>query len=81
MEKLIKELGENFNLSGKELMILESLLNQNLSSEQISDKTKIPLGRIYSYLNNLVKLKLIEKQTQLPEITKEDFPWHWNAEI
>ena len=27
------------------------------------------------------KLNLIEKDRTLPEITVEDFPWHWNAEV
>lgn len=66
MDKLIKELGESFDLNGKELLILEALMRNSLSANKISEETKIPLGRIYEYLNNLINLKLIEKSEKKP---------------
>jgi len=72
MEKVIKELGKNFNLCGKELLIVEALLDNPLDAHRLSKKTNIPLGRIYDYLNNLIKVRLIDRSEKKPYIYSID---------
>jgi predicted transcriptional regulator len=66
MEKILKELSENFGIPGKELIILDTLSKDQLTAEKISAKTSIPKGRIYGYLNSLISSKLIEKSEKKP---------------
>ncbi|MFT4303279.1 MAG: helix-turn-helix domain-containing protein [Candidatus Woesearchaeota archaeon] len=66
MERILKELGENFNLNGKELLIIEELSKNKLKANQIVNATKIPKGRIYDHLNKLIKIKIIERSEKKP---------------
>jgi adenylate cyclase, class 2 len=68
MKSLLYRLGEYFDLNNNHIKILESLLYENLDAKKICDKTKIPQGRIYDYLNYLIKNRLIEKSLKKPHI-------------
>ncbi|MCB9358553.1 ArsR family transcriptional regulator [Candidatus Woesearchaeota archaeon] len=66
MDNLLKELGNSFELNGKELLIIESITKGPLEAQQISKKTGIPKGRIYEHLNNLLRIKLIDRSEKKP---------------
>ena len=68
MEKVLNELGKNFDLSGKELIIIEALTDKKQNAAQLSKTTDIPLGRIYEYLNHLITIRIIEKSEKKPFI-------------
>ena len=72
MEKVIKELGKNFNLNGKELLIVEALLEGSSNAHNLSKTTNIALGRIYDYLNNLIKVRLVDRSEKKPYIYSID---------
>ncbi|MBN1376877.1 hypothetical protein JW949_00935 [Candidatus Woesearchaeota archaeon] len=68
MNEIIKELGTEFSLKFRYLLILEQLYNKSLSAHDISKLTNIPMGRIYSFLNELLSWGLIEKTSQRPAL-------------
>jgi sugar-specific transcriptional regulator TrmB len=68
MEEIIKKLATEFHLKNQQLLILEVLFNTDLSAQEISKKTRIPLGRIYDFLNSLISFGLIEKTTKKPSL-------------
>jgi len=72
MEKVIKELGKNFNLNGKELLIVEALIKEPLNAHKLSKTTDIPLGRIYDHLNNLIKVRLVDRSEKKPYVYSID---------
>ncbi|MFA6460944.1 MAG: hypothetical protein WCV90_01650 [Candidatus Woesearchaeota archaeon] len=63
---VLEELKKRDYLSPKEFLILQELLHQDLTAQQISKKTDIPLGRIYDPLNYLIEQRLIEKKGKKP---------------
>ena len=66
-DPLLEKLKENFNLDEKHVLILEILhTNDGFNAKQICEKTQIPLGRIYDYLNYLLKNKLIQRSHKKP---------------
>ena len=66
MQRLLEELREGFGLSDKQVMILSAVHENELDSKQICHLTKIPKGRFYSYINDLINFKLIEKSEKKP---------------
>ncbi|MFC1733890.1 helix-turn-helix domain-containing protein [candidate division KSB1 bacterium] len=65
-KKFFSELKTRCNLGEKQIMILKSLRNSDMSAKKISSKTGIPLGRLYEYLNELLYDGLIEKKGKKP---------------
>ncbi len=65
-KKFFSELKTRCNLGEKQIMILKSLGNGDMSAKRISSKTGIPLGRLYEYLNELLYDGLIEKKGKKP---------------
>ncbi|MFC1774893.1 hypothetical protein ACFLZN_01090, partial [Nanoarchaeota archaeon] len=55
-EKILQKLKDSHGLKNKHVLILKALSKgKQLTAENLSDVCQIPLGRIYSYLNELVK--------------------------
>ncbi|MBW2999997.1 winged helix-turn-helix domain-containing protein [Candidatus Woesearchaeota archaeon] len=65
-DQVFKKLKEEFRLKNKHILILKALQFKDLSAESLSKKTKIPLGRIYSYLNELADSGLIKRTNKRP---------------
>ena len=65
---LLLEKLEKFGLNRKELSILKILSTKSLNADEICKKTGIPKGRIYAFLNNLLKKKLIKKSKEKKSI-------------
>jgi len=68
MRDIIKELATEFDLRSKHLLILDALYDEDLSAHIVSKKTKIPMGRIYDFLNDLLEYGLIEKTSKKPAL-------------
>jgi hypothetical protein len=68
MREIIKKLASEFQFKNQQLLILEALFDHDLSAQEISKGTRIPLGRIYDFLNSLVSFGLIEKTTKKPSV-------------
>jgi DNA-binding transcriptional regulator GbsR (MarR family) len=68
MQEIIRELATEFDLKGKHLLILDALYLEDLSAQQISKKTGIPMGRIYNFLNDLLSYGLVEKTSKKPAL-------------
>lgn len=66
IDRLLFELKEGFGLKDKHIQIIKTLQNWPLTAEQISKQAKIPLGRVYGYLNELRTHKLIERTPKKP---------------
>ncbi|MFH1053408.1 MAG: helix-turn-helix domain-containing protein [Candidatus Woesearchaeota archaeon] len=66
MEQIFQELQQGFDLSDKHILILEALYKKDLGASETCSETKIPKGRVYSYLNDLLRLQLIEKSEKKP---------------
>lgn len=60
------ELKKRCELNEKQILILKSLRNSDLTAKKISAKSKIPLGRLYDYINELLSYGLIEKKGKKP---------------
>jgi len=65
-KKLFAELEQNFGLRKNHILILEALTKDDYTADRLVTDTKIPLGRIYEYLNDLLEMKLIEKKPGYP---------------
>lgn len=65
-ENIFEELGSEYNLGKKEVLILKTLANKQLSAKGLCEKTGVPKGRIYSFLNTLINLKLISTNNEHP---------------
>tara|TARA_B100000315_G_scaffold257467_1_gene306474 strand:- start:709 stop:1602 length:894 start_codon:yes stop_codon:yes gene_type:complete len=66
MEGVYRQLQDHFGLNTNHIQILETLEHSNLEAKNLCEKTKIPRGRIYEYLNFLVEKGIIEKSKQRP---------------
>ncbi len=66
METVYTKLQETFGLNDKHILILKALKHDGLGAKKICEKTKIPQGRIYEYLNHLIDNKLVEKTHKKP---------------
>ena len=65
-EMMLKRLKQKFGLKEKHLHILKALDNKKLEASQISKSTEIPMGRVYTYLNELVNHRLIQRSPKRP---------------
>ncbi len=65
---ILNELQKNYGLRDNELAILTLLIksSKKLTAHEISKQTKIPMGRIYDFLNELLLKKLVEKNEGTP---------------
>jgi len=68
MDKVFEKLKQNFGLRGKHILILEAIKDEKLNAKQICDKTSIPQGRIYAYLNDLLENKIINRTPKKPYV-------------
>jgi sugar-specific transcriptional regulator TrmB len=68
MKDVINELAKEFDLNQKQLLILDTLYETNLSALALSKKTDIPMGRIYDFLNELLTYGLIERTVKKPYV-------------
>ena len=66
IKPVVEELKNKRHITEKQFLILDLLIIENLTAQQLSKKTKIPLGRIYEPLNQLISNKLIEKIGKKP---------------
>ena len=66
VDRVIGKLQENFRLKANEVLILRAVKDNELSAAQICHKTGIPKGRIYDFLNSLLKSGLIKKTMNVP---------------
>jgi predicted transcriptional regulator len=67
-EEVYGELEKEFGLRKNHLLILKALESEALTADQLCDKTKIPKGRIYDFLNTLIERKLISKREGAPAV-------------
>lgn len=66
-KEILNILKEKFDLKENHIKIIESLSEKNnLTADEICKVTKIPKGRIYEFLNELLSIKLILKDKSLP---------------
>ncbi|MFC1698030.1 helix-turn-helix domain-containing protein, partial [Nanoarchaeota archaeon] len=65
-QKVFEEMKNSFGLKQNHIGILNYLLYEDLAAGSISKKTKIPLGRIYDFLNDLINWRLIAKKRGKP---------------
>ena len=65
---VLNELQQKYGLKENEIAILRFLIDSNRKSDarEISRRTKIPMGRIYDFLNELLTKRLIEKTDGVP---------------
>ena len=66
MEPLYEKLQENFELKPRQISIIKVLQNKRLDANEICKLTDIPKGKIYDYINGLLKNKLIERTEKKP---------------
>jgi len=59
-------LERDFNLKSNHIAILREISTAGLSADEISAKTGIPKGRIYDFLNELIDMRLLLKQNNVP---------------
>ena len=72
--KILDELKVYFGVKENEVLIIRSIIEKPLTADQICSFTNIPKGRIYDFLNRLVRMKLIEKAGSKPsKYTIKDF--------
>ncbi len=65
-EELLQVLQSEFNLTKKDTTIISELVKNKMTAENLCSLTKIPKGKIYTFLNKLLELKLIEKSSDFP---------------
>ena len=63
---ILEELKQRYGLRKNDILIIQALLEKDLTAEQICEQTKIPMGRIYTFLNALLPTGLIEKKSGTP---------------
>ncbi|MBI4043665.1 MAG: hypothetical protein HY393_02565 [Candidatus Diapherotrites archaeon] len=61
-ERVFDLLKADFDLKDQHVQILKVLMHGNFAAEDVAQKTNLPMGRIYGYLNDLVSWQLIEKR-------------------
>ncbi len=65
--KFEKELAE-LGFHKYHLLIIDSLLNQKKTAKQVSEEKKIPMGRIYDFLNQLIEEGIVEYEIITPTV-------------
>ncbi|MBI5884464.1 hypothetical protein HZB89_00010 [archaeon] len=66
ISRLESFLKDDLKLSKKQVEIINALSRQDLTAPELCKTAKVPLGRIYSYLNELIRLELAEKTSGVP---------------
>lgn len=66
IKKLDNFLANDLRLSKKQVEIINALNKNDLSAQELCRAAKVPLGRIYSYLNELIRLELVNKTNEVP---------------
>jgi len=67
-DQILRKLQKHYGLKEKEVLIISALQFNKAPADEICEKTKIPVGRVYAYLNNLVSKGLIERTSKKPYI-------------
>lgn len=65
-DQILSKLKDEYGLKEKDVLIIKAIRYEKATAEQICKITKIPLGRVYSYLNKLVSKGLIERTSKKP---------------
>jgi len=65
-KRIFEELEKDFGLRKNHIIILEALSKDDYTADKLSKDTGIPMGRIYEFLNDLLKWRLVEKQKGYP---------------
>src|SRR3989344_6977948 len=68
LDKIFLELQDGFDLKSQHIEILKALQFEALSAEKVCELAKIPPGRIYLFLNELLDSGLIQKTTKKPYV-------------
>ena len=66
--KLFDMLKVKYSFRENHILIMEALLNKNYGADNLSKKTGIPKGRIYEFLNFLLKNKIITSLGKHPKV-------------
>ncbi len=66
--EVLKELKTSFYLKKNHLVILKLLSAEACTADEICARTTIPKGRIYNLLNELIEMKLIEREDGVPAV-------------
>ena len=59
-QELMHELSHSFGIKNNEVLIVQALIGRELTADQICAITGIPKGRVYDFINRLLRLKLIK---------------------
>lgn len=65
-EELLQLLQSEFKLTKKDTLIISTLTKKKMTAEELCNATKIPKGKIYTFLNKLLEMKLVEKTLDFP---------------
>ena len=65
---VIDELKNSFHLKKNHAIILSFLSEEACTADEICERTTIPKGRVYSLLNELINMQLIDRESGVPAI-------------
>ncbi|HLD58240.1 MAG TPA: helix-turn-helix domain-containing protein [archaeon] len=65
---LLQILQSEFNLTKKDVLLISALAKKGMTADSLCENLKIPKGKIYTFLNKLINLNLIEKTPGFPAI-------------
>jgi predicted transcriptional regulator len=68
VENILNELKNDFQLKDSHISIIKSLKEKDCTADEICSLTRIPKGKIYELLNELLNVNLIKKIRQIPAI-------------
>lgn len=68
IQGILKELKKEFHLKDSHISIISSLKTRDLIADEICAATKIPKGKIYELLNELMHVGLVKKIKQIPAL-------------
>lgn len=66
--RIADKLEQDFGLKENHIRIIEALNEKNLTADEICQKTKIPKGRVYDFLNELIERHLVQKEDGRPSL-------------
>jgi len=69
-KRIFEELEYDFGLRKNHILILEALNKDDYTADKLAKDTNIPMGRIYEFLNDLLKWRLVEKESGHPSVYK-----------
>ena len=67
-KRIFEELEKEFGLRKNHILVLEALNKDDYTADKLSKDTGIPMGRIYEFLNDLLKWRLAEKVSGHPSV-------------